>query len=165
MKWGHLALRGALVSLPQGHSSIGRASVSKTEGWGFDSLCPCHTIKKSDLEMADNVKLLAAALLAVAGVAGFYLLADSPTVVRVLSVLAGLMAAAGVVYLTEPGRQFAQYARESRDEARKVVWPTRKETMQMTGLVILFVIVMALFLWAVDGFLFWLVKQIMGRSE
>lgn len=115
--------------------------------------------------MADNLKLLAAALLAVAGVAGFYLLADSPTVLRILSVLAGLATASAVVYLTAPGKQFAQYARESRDEARKVVWPTRKETMQMTGLVLLFVVVMALFLWAVDGFLFWVVQQVMGRSE
>jgi preprotein translocase subunit SecE len=115
--------------------------------------------------MPDNVKLLTAALLAVAGVVGFYVLSDSPTVLRVLSVLGGLVAAAGVFYFTEPGRQFAQYARESRDEARKVVWPTRKETMQMTGVVILFVVIMALFLWAVDGFLFWLVKLVMGRSE
>jgi preprotein translocase subunit SecE len=115
--------------------------------------------------MADKIKLLAAALLAVAGVAGFYLLADSPTVLRVVSVLGGLVAAAVVVYFTAPGRQFAVFAGEARDEARKVVWPTRKETMQMTGLVLLFAVIMALFLWAVDGTLFWLVKLIMGRSD
>ncbi len=115
--------------------------------------------------MADNIKLLVAALLAVAGVAGFYLLADSPTVLRVVSVLAGLVAAAAVVYYTATGRQFVLFAGEARDEARKVVWPTRKETMQMTGVVILFVIVMALFLWAVDAALFWVVKTLMGRSE
>jgi preprotein translocase subunit SecE len=57
------------------------------------------------------------------------------------------------------------FAGEARDEARKVVWPTRKETVQTTGVVILFVIVMALFLWAVDGVLFWVVKTLMGRSE
>lgn len=115
--------------------------------------------------MADNIKLLVAALLAAAGVVGFYLLADSPTVLRVVSVLAGLAAAAAVMYYTAPGRQFVLFAGEARDEARKVVWPTRKETMQMTGVVILFVIVMALFLWAVDGALFWVVKTLMGRSE
>ncbi|HNA30860.1 MAG TPA: preprotein translocase subunit SecE, partial [Thiobacillaceae bacterium] len=48
---------------------------------------------------------------------------------------------------------------------RKVVWPTRKETMQMTGVVILFVVVMALFLWMVDGSLTWVVHLLMGRSE
>lgn len=115
--------------------------------------------------MADNIKLLVAALFAASGVAGFYLLADSPTVLRVVSVLAGLAAAAAVMYFTAPGRQFVLFAGEARDEARKVVWPTRKETMQMTGVVILFVIVMALFLWAVDGALFWVVKTLMGRSE
>lgn len=115
--------------------------------------------------MADNIKLVIAALLAAAGVAGFYWLSDSPTVLRVLSVLAGLAAAAAVMYFTAPGRQFVVFAGEARDEARKVVWPTRKETMQVTGVVILFVIVMALFLWAVDGILFWVVKTLMGRQD
>ncbi len=115
--------------------------------------------------MADNIKLVIAALLAAAGVAGFYWLSDSPTVLRVLSVLAGLAAAAVVMYFTAPGRQFVVFAGEARDEARKVVWPTRKETMQVTGVVILFVIVMALFLWAVDGILFWVVKTLMGRQD
>lgn len=115
--------------------------------------------------MADNIKLVLAALLAAAGVAGFYWLADSPMVLRVLSVLAGLAAAAAVVYFTAPGRQFVAFAGEARDEARKVVWPTRKETLQVTGIVILFVIVMALFLWVVDGILFWVVKTLMGRQD
>ena len=115
--------------------------------------------------MADKIKLLLAALFAVSGVVGYYLLAEQAMVVRVLSVLAGLATAAAVVYLTAPGKAFAQYAAESRDEARKVVWPTRKETMQMTGVVILFVVIMAVFLWAVDGTLFWLVRHLMGRSD
>ena len=115
--------------------------------------------------MVDNFKLLAAALLIAAGIAGFYLLSEMPTVVRVVSVLAGLAAAAGVAWFTEPGRQFFAFSQESITEARKVVWPTRKETMQMTGVVAVFVIVMALFLWMVDGSLLWLVKLIMGRGE
>jgi preprotein translocase subunit SecE len=114
--------------------------------------------------MADNIKLLAAGLLIAAGIAGFYLLSDMPTVVRVLSVLAGLGAAVGVAWFTEPGRRFFAFSQEAVTEARKVVWPTRKETMQMTGVVILFVIVMALFLWMVDGSLTWLVHLLMGRS-
>ena len=115
--------------------------------------------------MADNIKLLAAGLLIAAGIAGFYLLADMPTVVRVLSVLAGLGAAAGVAWLTEPGRRFYAFSQDAVTEARKVVWPTRKETMQMTGVVILFVLVMALFLWLVDGSLTWLVRLLMGRGN
>lgn len=115
--------------------------------------------------MADKLKLLAAGLLIAAGIAGFYLLSDMPAVVRVLSVLLSLVAAAGVAWLTEPGRRFYGFAQESVVEARKVVWPTRKETMQMTGVVVVFVIVMALFLWLVDGSLTWLVKLIMQRGE
>ena len=114
--------------------------------------------------MADNIKLLAAGLLIAAGIAGFYLLADMPTVVRVLSVLGGFAAAAVVAWFTEPGRAFYMFSREAVNEARKVVWPTRKETMQMTGVVILFVIVMAVFLWIVDGSLHALVRLLMGRS-
>jgi preprotein translocase subunit SecE len=115
--------------------------------------------------MADKIKLLVALLLMSLGIAGFYLLSSSPTVVRVLSVLAGVGLAIAVAYFTEPGKAFYGFSQESVVEARKVVWPTRKETMQMTGLVVLFVLVMALFLWGVDSTLFWLVKLVMGRSE
>jgi preprotein translocase subunit SecE len=115
--------------------------------------------------MADKIKLLAAFLLMSLGVAGFYLLSGSPTVVRVLSVLAGMGLAVGLAYFTEPGRAFYGFSRESVAEARKVVWPTRKETIQMTGVVVLFVLAMAIFLWGVDSTLYWLVKLVMGRSE
>jgi preprotein translocase subunit SecE len=115
--------------------------------------------------MADKIKLVVAFLMVALGIAGFYLLSGSPTVVRVLSVLAGLSAAAGVAYLTAPGKAFYAFSQDSVAEARKVVWPTRKETMQMTGIVILFVFVMAIFLWLVDSGLFWLVKLVMGRSD
>jgi preprotein translocase subunit SecE len=115
--------------------------------------------------MADNLKLLAAGLLIAAGIAGYYLLLDMPAVFRVLSVLLSLVAAAGVAWMTEPGRRFYAFSQESVVEARKVVWPTRKETMQMTGVVVAFVVIMALFLWLVDGSLTWLVKLIMQRGE
>lgn len=115
--------------------------------------------------MADNIKLVVAGLLVVAGVVGFYLMPEMPAVVRILSVLGGLAAAAGMVWYTETGRRFFSFSQESVTEARKVVWPTRKETMQMTGVVVAFVIVMALFLWMVDGVLAWLVGLLMGRGE
>jgi preprotein translocase subunit SecE len=115
--------------------------------------------------MADKIKLVVAFLVVALGIAGFYLLSGGPTVLRVLSVLAGVGLAAAIAYFTEPGKLFFAFSQESVAEARKVVWPTRKETMQMTGVVILFVVVMALFLWLVDSGLFWLVKLVMGRSE
>lgn len=115
--------------------------------------------------MTDKLKLLAAGLLAAAGIAGFYGLGESPMVLRLLSVLAGFALAAGVAFTSEPGRRFYAFSQDSVAEARKVVWPTRKETLQTTGIVILFVIIMAIFLWAVDSVLFWLVKLLMGRSD
>ncbi len=115
--------------------------------------------------MLDKLKLLVAGLLVVAGIAGFYVFADSPAVVRVLSVLAGLILAAVTLWFTAPGKQFYAFSRESVTEAKKVVWPTRRETMQMTGVVIVFVIVMALFLWVVDGILFWLVQMVMDKGN
>ena len=114
--------------------------------------------------MADKVKINAAILLAAAGVAGFYYLAQSPMIVRVLSVLAGFVAGGLVFWMSEPGRQFHGYAQESVAETKKVVWPTRKETLQTTGIVFVFVVVMALFLWAVDSSLLWVVKKLLGQS-
>jgi len=115
--------------------------------------------------MADKVKIALAALLVVAGLAGFYFFSDSPAIVRVLSVLGGLAAASAVMWTTVPGKEFYVYAQESYDETKKVVWPTRKETIQTTGVVFLFVVTMALFLWAVDSTLFWIVKHFLGQGD
>jgi len=115
--------------------------------------------------MADKIKIALAALLVVAGLAGFYYFADMPAIVRLASVLAGAAAAAFVFWTTVPGKQFYAYAQESVTETRKVVWPTRKETLQTTGIVFLFVIIMALFLWAVDASLLWIVKRLIGQVE
>jgi preprotein translocase subunit SecE len=115
--------------------------------------------------MADKLKLLVAVMLVISGVAGFYFLADAPTVVRVLSVIVGVVLAGVVAGMSSPGKQFFRFALDARDEAKKVVWPTRKETIQMTGVVMAFVVVMALFLWAVDSTLMWLVKLAMGQGS
>jgi preprotein translocase subunit SecE len=115
--------------------------------------------------MTDKIKLLGAVLLVIAGIAGYYYLHDSAAVVRLLSVLAGIALAAGVVSTSEPGKRFIVFGRESVAEAKRVVWPTRKETVQTTGIVILFAITMALFLWAVDASLMVLVNKLMGRSD
>ena len=112
--------------------------------------------------MADKIKIGLAALLVIAGLGGFYYFAESLAIVRLGSVLAGLVAAFLVFWTTEPGKQFYVYAQESVVETRKVVWPTRKETLQTTGIVFLFVVVMALFLWAVDTGLLLIVKKLIG---
>jgi preprotein translocase subunit SecE len=110
----------------------------------------------------DKVKVAVAALLVVAGIAGFYYLQDSATVVRLAVFLAGLLAGAAVMWTTAPGQTFVAFSQESVAETRKVVWPTRNETLQATAIVFVFVLVMALFMWMVDGILLWIVKKLIG---
>ena len=115
--------------------------------------------------MADKIKLFVALLLVAAGIAGYYYLHDSAAVLRLASVLAGLLLAAGVAWTSESGRRFFAFGKDSVAEAKRVVWPTRKETLQTTAVVIAFAIVMAMFLWAVDASLMLVVNKLMGRVE
>ena len=115
--------------------------------------------------MVDKIKLVIAFLLIVAGIAGFYYLHDSAAVLRLASVLVGLLLAAAVAWSSDPGKRFFIFGKDSVAEAKRVVWPSRKETLQTTGVVILFAVTMALFLWAVDAGLMILVNKLMGRGE
>jgi preprotein translocase subunit SecE len=115
--------------------------------------------------MADKIKLFVAFLLVAAGVAGYYYLHESPAVLKLASILVGLLLAAGVAWTSEPGKRFLAFAQDSVAEAKRVVWPTRKETIQTTAVVIAFAVTMALFLWAVDASLMVVVNKMMGRGE
>lgn len=101
-------------------------------------------------QMTDKIKVVVALLLLVAGVAGFYVLSASPMVLRLASLLGGIAAAIGVAWFTGSGKHFFRFAQESVTEAKKVVWPTRKESIQTAGAVFAFVVVMAAFLWISD---------------
>ena len=100
--------------------------------------------------MVDKLKFVLAIALVVAGLAGYYLLSDQVMVVRVLCVIGGLVAGGVVARFSEPGRRFQVFVRAAIVETKKVVWPTRKETVQMTLTVFVFVVVMAIFLWLGD---------------
>ena len=110
--------------------------------------------------MADKLKFALALLLLVTGIAGFYLLAEQAMILRVLAVLGGFGLSVAVAWKTEPGQQFFGFAQEATVEAKKVVWPTRKETLQTTGLVFAFVVVMAFFLWLTDKSLEWVLYDL-----
>jgi preprotein translocase subunit SecE len=110
--------------------------------------------------MVDNVKLVIAALFAVAGLWGYYALADSATLLRLLPIVGGVAAGLLLAWFTEPGRRFVVFARESLKEVQKVVWPTRKETIQTTATVFAFVVVMAVFLWISDKSLEWVLYDL-----
>jgi preprotein translocase subunit SecE len=114
--------------------------------------------------MADKLKLVIAALIVVAALAGYYYFSASPMIARIGIILAGFVVAAAVGWTSAQGKQFHAYVKDSIAEAKKVVWPARKETMQVTGVVVAFVIVMALFLWVVDVGLMWAVRALIGRG-
>lgn len=109
---------------------------------------------------ADKAKLAAVAALVIASVAGFYLLAKQGAVVQWAALVVGLLVAAGVFFVSESGRQFVAFAKDAWREVKKVVWPTRKETLQMTAYVFAFVVIMALFLWFADKTLEWVLYDL-----
>ncbi|OGV74530.1 MAG: preprotein translocase subunit SecE [Methylophilales bacterium RIFCSPHIGHO2_02_FULL_57_10] len=114
--------------------------------------------------MMDKIRLALALLLVAAGIGGFYLLGDKAAVLRALSVLIGMAAAVAVMWTTSVGRESVSFIQEAVAEARKVVWPSRKETIQTTGVVFALVLLMGIILWVVDFSLLWLIKLILGRD-
>ena len=115
--------------------------------------------------MVDNLKILLAVACVVGGVAAYYYFADVALVLRVLMVMGGLIAAGGVAWLSTPGKEFLAFAQDAWQEAGRVSWPTRKETMQTTAIVFGFVVIMALILFSIDTTLAWIVKLLTGRGE
>lgn len=105
---------------------------------------------------ADKAKLAGAAALLVAAFVGYFLLAEKGPLIRWLVFLVGVAAAVGVFGVSEAGKQLVAFGRDAWRETKKVVWPARKEAMQMTAYVFAFVLVMALFLWMTDKTLEWL---------
>lgn len=110
---------------------------------------PVQTVTTS----ADKAKLVLAVCAIVAGVVGFYALAGQSALVRAAALVAGLLLAVGFAWTSQLGRDFTGFARESVRETKKVVWPTRKEALQITGVVFGFVVLMAIFLWGTDKIL------------
>ena len=110
---------------------------------------------------AEKAKLVAAALLVVAGLVAYYLLGKQGALAQ-WGALIGLLAAAVLLFfVSEQGRALIAHGRDSWREAGKVVWPTRKESLQMTGYVFAFVVVMALFLWVTDKTLEWVMYDLL----
>jgi preprotein translocase subunit SecE len=110
----------------------------------------------------DTAKLAVAALLLVAGVVAFYWYQDQSTLYRILGLLAIVAVAAGIALTTAKGRSIVSFLQDSRTEVRKMVWPSRTETVQTTLVVFLVVIVVGIFLWLLDMFLGWLIRLIIG---
>ena len=104
---------------------------------------------------ADKVKLAAASVLLIAGLVAYYMLGQRGALVQWAALLVALGASVAVFLTSEYGRQLVAFGRDSWREVKKVVWPARKESMQMTAYVFAFVLLMAIFLWGTDKTLEW----------
>ena len=115
--------------------------------------------------MADKIKLVIAFALAVAALGGFYYFDEQQQVVRVLGLLIGLGVAAFIASRTEVGGHAVAFTRGAVIEIRKVVWPTRKETVNTTLLVMVMVVVVGIILWVFDMFLSWGIQYLTGQGS
>ena len=109
---------------------------------------------------ADKVKLFVALVLVIAGITGFYLLSKQGAYAQWGALAVALLAAAAMFFVSEQGKRLFAFGQDSWKEVKKVVWPTRKETLQMTLYVFAFVVVMALFLWLTDKMLGWVFYEL-----
>ena len=164
----------------QASSSIGRAPVSKTGCWGFESLLACQfsqnchsgggvhrqmsekTEARSGSAAFEAVKWLLVVGFVAAAVVGNSYFSDQATLYRVIGVVAVSLVAVFVALQTEQGKAFNQLRKDSLVELRKIVWPTRQETLQTTLIVLVFVVIVALLLFVLDWILGGLMSWVIG---
>jgi len=109
----------------------------------------------------DFLIVTVAVLAAAAGVLGFTFLTTQPTLVRLGALIGGLVVGIAIAWFSEPGKRFLAYAQDSYQEVKRVTWPTRKETLQTTGIVFAFVVIMAILLFVVDKSLEWFLYDLL----
>lgn len=112
----------------------------------------------------DIAKLATALLVLVGSVVAFYYYADASKLIKVVGMLASVGIAVAIALQTDKGRQVSSFVREAQIEVRKVVWPTRQETMQTTMFVMIVVIIFGVLLWVLDLMLSSLVQTLIGRG-
>lgn len=113
----------------------------------------------------DKFKFFVAALIIAAAIGGFYYYGDQSLLFRVLGLLVAIGISTAVLLQTATGQRAWEFIGEARTEVRKVVWPTRKETMQTTLIVMAMVVIVAILLWIFDMFLMWAVKLLTGQGS
>ena len=124
-------------------------------------------VAKTEVEVTnklDTFKLILAIVVLLAGIAGFYYYEAEGLLYRVLGLLAFVLVALGMVYTTNLGQSVVGFGREARAEVRKVVWPSRQETVQTTLMVIVAVIIIGIFLWLIDMMLVNAVQYLTGQG-
>jgi preprotein translocase subunit SecE len=121
--------------------------------------------QKTDATTADKVQLALAILLVIAGIVGYYLLANQANWLRWMPVVGGLVVGALVANFTFYGAEFRRFVTSANGELRKVVWPTRQETLQTTAVVFGFVVIAGVFFWLLDLVLAWATKFLTGQGS
>lgn len=111
----------------------------------------------------DILKWLAVVLLLVAGICGDIYFESQPAALRIAAMLVIGIVMLAIIGFTDKGKKVIAFAQEARIELRKVVWPTRQETIQITLVVVAIVIITALFLWGIDSVLLWIVQLLTGQ--
>ena len=121
---------------------------------------------KADVESSglDTAKLAVASAMIIAGIFGFYHFEAYSALLRVLGLLATVGVAAAITYQTALGRRLWGFVQDSRQEVRKVVWPSRQETVQTTLIVFVMVLIMGVVLWLFDMMLMAIVKALTGHG-
>ena len=112
----------------------------------------------------DTVKLIVAAAVLLGGVVAYYYYENESLLLRVAGVLIALALAAVVAYQSMQGQQFWRFVQSSRGELRKVIWPTRQETLQTTLTVFVFVLILGVFFWLLDMGLVFITKSLTGQG-
>ena len=124
-------------------------------------------VAKTETEVSnklDTFKLVLAIAVLLAGIGGFYYYADASLLYRVLGLVGMVVVAVGIALTTGTGHAILSFGREARAEVRKVVWPTRQETVQTTLMVVVAVIILGIFLWLVDMVLLKAVQLLTGQG-
>jgi preprotein translocase subunit SecE len=112
----------------------------------------------------DTALITLSLLVLFVGIGAFYWYEEQALAIRIAMVIGGLAAGAGLAWFSWYGREFWQFAQAARIELRKVVWPSRDETIKTTYVVFIFAIVMGLFFWGLDWVLTWLTRLLTGQS-
>jgi len=121
------------------------------------------TKAETDTSTLDTVKLAAAMAILMGAMVAFYYYADVSKLARVVGLIAAVGVAAAIALQTDKGRTLASFVKDAQIEVRKVVWPTRQETVQTTLVVMVVVIIIAIFLWLLDMALGGIVSWVMGQ--
>ncbi len=116
----------------------------------------------TETSMADRAKWFAVIALVVGGIVGNWWFGEINVFYRALALVAMAVLAGFILFQTEKGRNLWVLMRDARSEVRRVIWPTRQETLQTTLIVIVLILVFALILWALDSLLTWIVQMLIG---